>query len=276
MTPAKLPTKFKPCTTSKSETSLKKKIRKEGKKKKKKNFSREWGFRFVCFGFSFLLLWEGGMRQESWFWIHNSKLPTWRDCLGETLVCYIAPLSLFPPPSPLPWTPCSENTMKLVCIYRYFTRLNKNNNNNNKKLNTKMNRLVGLLFSWIFFFLFLIFFPNVTSVAEQDSNYWWFFLCSWLLGTGSGGVGGWCCSYTIGLNSFSCVNICKQETRRGERKKTSSITSKTGTHWKQQLWHSPQGENHNSYQDAVYLGCSPDFRACRWNNPIWEKMEDSL
>lgn len=81
-----------------------------------------------------------------------------------------------------------------------------------------MNRLVGLLFCWIFFFLFLIFFPNVTSVAEQDSNYWWFFLCSWLLGTGSGGVGGWCCSYTIGLNSFSCVNICKQQTRRGERK----------------------------------------------------------
>lgn len=58
--------------------------------------------------------------------------------------------------------------MKLVRIYRYFTRLNKNSNNNNKKLNTKMNRLVG----WLLFFLFLIFFPNVTSVAEQDSNYW--------------------------------------------------------------------------------------------------------
>lgn len=41
MTPAKLPTKFKPCTTSKSETSLKKKIRKEGKKKKKKRTSAE-------------------------------------------------------------------------------------------------------------------------------------------------------------------------------------------------------------------------------------------
>ena len=34
-----------------------------------------------------------------------------------------------------------------------------------------------------FFFLFLIFFPNVTSVAEWHSSNWWFFLCSWLLGT---------------------------------------------------------------------------------------------
>lgn len=71
----------------------------------------------------------------------------------------------------------SENTMNLVCIYRYFTRLNKNNNK--KKLNTKMNR--GFLFL-LFFFLFLIFFPNVTSVAEWHSSKCWSSLRSWLLG----------------------------------------------------------------------------------------------
>lgn len=58
MTPAKLPTKFKLCTTSKSETSLKKKIKKEGKKKKRTSAENEVWDLFVLF-FSFFLLWEG-------------------------------------------------------------------------------------------------------------------------------------------------------------------------------------------------------------------------
>lgn len=105
MTPAKLPTKFKLCTTSKSKTSLKKKIKKEGKKKKKTSAENEvWGL-FVLF-FSFFLLWKGVWGKSPASEVHNSKLPTWRDCRGETLVCCIAPLSLLPPPSPLPRTPC--------------------------------------------------------------------------------------------------------------------------------------------------------------------------
>lgn len=54
--------------------------------------------------------------------------------------------------------------------------------------------------------------------------------------------------------------------REGEREKTTSITSKIETNWKQQLWHSPHGETHNSHQDDVWLGCSPDFRA--WDGTI--------
>lgn len=96
-----------------------------------------------------------------------------------------------------------------------------------------MNRfVVGFCFICLFvFFLFLIFFPNVTSVAEWDSNYWWFFLCSWLLGTRSGGVGGrgWSCA--IGLSSLSCVNICKQQ--RGGYKATLFPRNRLVSH---QLW----------------------------------------
>lgn len=50
MTPAKLPTKFKLCTTSKSETSLKKKIKKEVKKRTSAE-NEVWGL--FCFFFFF-------------------------------------------------------------------------------------------------------------------------------------------------------------------------------------------------------------------------------
>lgn len=85
-------------------------------------------------------------------------------------------------------------------------------------------------------------------LLSKTQNYWWFFLCSWLLGTGSGGVGGWCCSYAIGLNSFSCVNICKRQAREeGKREKKQPVLPPKYRHiWKQQPRHSPRRETRNS------------------------------
>lgn len=47
--------------------------------------------------------------------------------MGETVFS-----ALLPPPNPPHLLDLlkSEDTMKLVCIYRYFTRLNKNNKKN--------------------------------------------------------------------------------------------------------------------------------------------------
>lgn len=78
-----------------------------------------------------LLLWghEAGVwslrytTADVWFKKRKEKI-----VVGE-IVCSSA--SLLPPPQPSHPLDLlkSENTMKLVCIYRYFTRLNKNNNN---------------------------------------------------------------------------------------------------------------------------------------------------
>ena len=94
--------------------------------------------------------------------------------------------------------------MKLVCIYRYFTRLNKNNNN---KKNWTL--------KWIgFFFLFLIFFPIVTSVAEWHSSKLVVVPVQLAAWDCSGGVGSWCRSGIIGLSTVSSISICKLKAPR--------------------------------------------------------------
>lgn len=115
-----------------------------------------------------------------------------------------------------------------------------------------MNRLVG----WLLFFLFLIFFPNVTSVAEQDSNYWWFSCAAGCL-----------VPVQVELEADAVATLLvwtrspaltSANDRRGkERKKEQPALPPEHRHLQQQPWHFPHRESPKSHHRTAGAGCPP-------------------